>query len=81
MRGITLLVGLSMLSLTLAEAQPTAPAPTEQALAMKLMAEINAGLQCSGTLVAMQQEQGRLQARIKALEEKYEQKPAIPKPE
>lgn len=48
--------------------------PLEQALSVKLSAEINAGLQCSAAIVTMQQDLAKVQARIKELEEKHEPK-------
>ena len=47
-------------------------APDSQALAAKLMEEINGGLQCRTALITGQQEQTKMQAEIKRLKEKYE---------
>jgi hypothetical protein len=54
------------------------PAPETQALAQKLMAEINAGIQCSSNAIALQQQVSADKARIKELEDKYEPKKDAP---
>jgi hypothetical protein len=48
--------------------------PSEQALGNKLMAEINAALQCDAGLISARQELAKSAARIKELEDKYEPK-------
>jgi hypothetical protein len=49
--------------------------PMEQAPSAKLGAEIGGSLQCSAALIVDQQALAQAQARVKALEEKYEPKP------
>ena len=44
----------------------------EQALAIKLQAEINSSLQCSVTLIEMQKKLADVEAQIKVLKDKYE---------
>lgn len=58
-----------------------APSLMEQALTTKLSNEIGLGLQCGAAVNGLQQEMARAQARIKALEDKYEPKPEPKKPE
>jgi hypothetical protein len=48
--------------------------PMEQALSMKLLAEVNTTLQCTAAQVTMQGQFQAAQARIKDLETKYEPK-------
>lgn len=50
------------------------PSVNERAISAKLMAEINAGLSCSASLISTQDELTKAQARIKELEDKYEPK-------
>ena len=50
------------------------PAPNEQALGAKLMQEIQGGLNCSASLIGVQAELVKAQARIKELEAKAEEK-------
>jgi len=65
------IIAVLLLLITPALAQQS---PSEQALSSKLLAEINAGLQCSTTLLSERAELQKAQARIKELEEKYEPK-------
>lgn len=67
------IVVLLLLLITPAFAQQ-AQTPSEQALSSKLLAEINAGLQCSATLLTERAELQKAHARIKELEDKYEPK-------
>jgi hypothetical protein len=46
--------------------------PSEQALGVKLMQEIQGGLNCSANLIGVQVELAKAQARIKELEPKKE---------
>lgn len=46
--------------------------PSEQALGTKLMQEIQGGLNCSASLIALQAELAKAQARIKEFETKAE---------
>lgn len=55
------------------------PSPESQALAQKLMAEINANIQCSAAGITLAQQLKDAQARIKALEDRYEPKTSEPK--
>lgn len=57
--------------------QPTTQpqTPLEQALAGKLSFEINAGLQCSTSIVILQSELAKAKERIRALEESPSTKP------
>lgn len=48
----------------------TPPTPEAQALAQKLMSEINANIACSTNVITLQQQLAAAQAKIKALEEK-----------
>lgn len=63
-----------LLLLPFAAAAQQAPSPMEQALSVKISNEVSLGLQCHAALIGTQQELTRAQARIKALEEKYEPK-------
>ena len=65
------IVAFLLLLMTPALAQQS---PSEQALSSKLLAEINAGLQCNTTLLTERAELQKAQARVKELEEKYEPK-------
>lgn len=51
-------------------AQQPSPPVSEQALAQKLMTEINAGIQCSATTITLQQQLAAAQAEIKELKAK-----------
>lgn len=51
-------------------AQQAAPSATEQAMATKLMQEIQGGLNCSASQISLQAELAKAQARIKELETK-----------
>jgi hypothetical protein len=68
MRRNYLVSGLIFVLANPAFAQQPQQPPMEQALAGKLMAEINAGLQCSAGTVGLQQQLAAPQARIKELE-------------
>ena len=70
------LIALPLVISSAAFAQQTAG---EQALSIKLSAEINAGLQCSTSLISAQGVLAKLQARVKELEDKYEPKKEEPK--
>ncbi len=48
------------------------PTPEVQALGQKLMAEINANIQCTTAGISLQQQLVAAQAQIKALQDKYE---------
>lgn len=50
------------------------PSPIEQALSQRLGIEINAGVQAAAAIIDLQRQLSATQARIKALEEKYEPK-------
>lgn len=56
-----------------AVAQQTS-SPAEQALGIKLMQEIQAGLNCNASTLTMQAELNKAQARIKELEAQSEKK-------
>lgn len=62
-----------------AHSQGVPPTPESQALAQKLMAEINANIQCTTAGITLQQQLVAAQAKIKALEDKYEPKKEPPK--
>lgn len=64
-----LILAASLLLPVAAHAQQSA-SPQEQALSLKLSSEINQGLQCSASLIALRQELDRAQARVKELETK-----------
>jgi hypothetical protein len=57
----------------------TPPTPEAQALAQKLMSEINANIQCAAANITLQQQFQAAQTKIKALEDKYEPKKDAPK--
>lgn len=65
------IVGLSLVAATPVLAQQQTP--SEQALGTKLMQEIQGGLNCSASLIALQAELTKAQARIKELEPKAEE--------
>lgn len=67
------IIGLSLLTATSALAQQQ-QSPGEQALGSKLMQEIQSGLNCSASLIGVQAELAKAQARIKELEPKPEDK-------
>jgi hypothetical protein len=67
-----LIIGLSLLATTAALAQQQTP--NEQALGTKLMQEIQGGLNCSASLITLQAELAKAQARVKELEAKAEEK-------
>jgi hypothetical protein len=46
--------------------------PMEQALSQKIVAELNASLQCSASLLTIQAQLQTAQSRVKELEAKYE---------
>lgn len=50
------------------------PSPESQALAQKLMGEINANIQCGASVITLQQQIAAKDAQIKALTDKYEPK-------
>lgn len=53
--------------------QPVAPpTPEAQALAQKLMAEINSNIQCTAAGITLQQRLVAAEAEVKRLKEKYE---------
>lgn len=64
-------MALLMTSPAFAQQQPSAG---EQALGAKLMQELQAGLICSTSLISVQTELAKAQARIKELEAKPEEK-------
>lgn len=64
-----LILAAALLLPITAHAQQAAP-PQEQALSLKLQSEINQGLQCSASLIALQRELAIAQARLKELEAK-----------
>lgn len=74
------LLVLGILLLTIASAQqPTIvphpappPTPEAQALAQKLMSEINANIQCTAAGISIQQRLNAAEAEIKTLKDKYE---------
>ncbi len=78
------IIGLSLLVATSALAQTSDPgqgrviqqqaSPNEQAMGVKLMQEIQGGLNCSANLIGVQAELTKAQARIKELEPKPEEK-------
>jgi hypothetical protein len=57
----------------------TPPTPEAQALAQKLMSEINANIQCAAANITLNQQLTAAQAKIKALEDKYGPKKDVPK--
>lgn len=62
-----------------AQQQQLAQTPLEQALAGKLLAELNAGLKCVADDIGLQQRFAASEARVRELEAKYEPK-SDPKP-
>ena len=48
--------------------------PEQQAISLKLMAEINDGLRCGANLIVLKQKLDAAEVRIKDLTEKYEPK-------
>jgi len=54
--------------------QPASASPEMQAIANKLMVEINAGIQCAAATIAIRQDLEKAQAEIKRLTDKYESK-------
>lgn len=62
---------VTLLASTCVSAQQVPPA-SEQALGAKLMQEIQGGLNCSASLITVQAELAKTQARIKELETKPE---------
>lgn len=54
------------------------PSPIELALGQRVMAEVNANVQASAMIVDLQRQLAATQARVKALEEKYEPKKSDP---
>lgn len=55
------------------------PTPEVQALAQKLMAEINANISCTAAGITLNQQLATMQAEIKRLKDKYEPATAEPK--
>lgn len=72
MKVFSVFVALLLASPAIAQQQPT---PIQQALGERLMREVNEGLQCSASLIGLQQELAKALARVKDLEEKA--KPAV----
>ena len=64
-----------LLSAAPALAQQQQQTPSEQALGVKLMQEIQGGLNCSAGLIAVQKQLDAANAKIKELEPKPEAKP------
>lgn len=60
------IIGLALLTATSALAQQQTP--SEQALGAKLMQEIQGGLNCSASLIGVQAELAKANAKIKELE-------------
>lgn len=63
-----LVIGMSLLAATSALAQSASP--NEQAMGVKLLQEIQAGLSCSANLISAQADLAKAQTRIKELEAK-----------
>lgn len=76
LRVATILIALSASSAVYAQVPPT---PEAQALAQKLMAEINSNIQCGAAGITLQQQLAAANAKLKALEDKYEPKKDSPK--
>jgi hypothetical protein len=68
---VTFLLG-NLLLTTAASAQQHQQTPSEQALAAKLLQEIQGGLTCNASLLSVQAELAKAQARVKELEPKQE---------
>jgi len=69
---------LALLIATPAFAQQAHPQPpSEQALGAKLMQEIQGGLICNASLISVQAELAKANARIKELEPKTESSPRV----
>lgn len=54
--------------------------PNEEALGQRLNIEINANLKSMAMIIGLQRQLAAVQARVKALEDKYEPKADAPKP-
>jgi hypothetical protein len=69
MKVYPLALALSLALLMPSYAQQTSP-ETQQAVANKLMSEINAGIQCSASIITLRRELETAQAQIKSFTEK-----------
>lgn len=69
---------LALAALALPAAAQQSGSPYEQALAGKLIAELNAGLACNAGLFKANADLAAAQARIKELEAELEARPAKP---
>lgn len=69
-RELVLLAAAASLIAGNADAQQHQQTPSEQALGAKLMQEIQGGLICNASLISVQAELAKAQARIKELEAK-----------
>lgn len=76
MKKILILAAGLLATPALAQQQQTSG---EQALAAKLMQELQGGLNCSASLISVQADLAKAQARLKELEPKSETKPEEPK--
>lgn len=68
----TFIIATALLASTSAFAQQQTP--SEQALGAKLLQEIQGGLNCSASLISVQADLAKANARIKEIESKPEEK-------
>lgn len=78
MRSVIAILALTLAAPALAQQAPPQRPPMEQALSERLGVEIGACLNATATVIDLQRQLAAAQARVKALEEKYEQ--GAPKP-